>query len=177
MNFTPAQSHHVAPRFATQTQGKLEYLRLLNMGIQSKAWLHRCLPLTSPRHQSPAGACLECTAFQSILLDLTLCGLKVVSWPSLSLTITMRSNKRNIKQEKMEASPGIEPGYADLQSAASPLRHEAFVTHDQRGVDGRCSRGEVNLQLTCALKSKAHYTCPPILPLPTKLAPARQSCP
>jgi hypothetical protein len=29
---------------------------------------------------------------------------------------------------KVEASPGIEPGYADLQSAASPLRHEAFVT-------------------------------------------------
>ena len=28
---------------------------------------------------------------------------------------------------KVEASPGIEPGYADLQSAASPLRHEASV--------------------------------------------------
>jgi hypothetical protein len=25
----------------------------------------------------------------------------------------------------MEATPGIEPGYADLQSAASPLRHVA----------------------------------------------------
>ena len=25
----------------------------------------------------------------------------------------------------LEASPGIEPGYTDLQSAASPLRHEA----------------------------------------------------
>jgi hypothetical protein len=25
----------------------------------------------------------------------------------------------------MEASPGIEPGCADLQSATSPLRHEA----------------------------------------------------
>jgi hypothetical protein len=32
----------------------------------------------------------------------------------------------------MEASPGIEPGYADLQSAASPLRHEAFVTQVMR---------------------------------------------
>ena len=30
--------------------------------------------------------------------------------------------------QKMEASPGIEPGYADLQSATSPLRHEAFGT-------------------------------------------------
>ena len=27
---------------------------------------------------------------------------------------------------KLEATPGIEPGYADLQSAASPLRHVAF---------------------------------------------------
>lgn len=27
--------------------------------------------------------------------------------------------------EILEASPGIEPGYTDLQSAASPLRHEA----------------------------------------------------
>jgi hypothetical protein len=27
----------------------------------------------------------------------------------------------------MEASPGIEPGCADLQSAASPLRHEAIT--------------------------------------------------
>jgi hypothetical protein len=26
----------------------------------------------------------------------------------------------------MEASPGIEPGYEDLQSSASPLRHEAI---------------------------------------------------
>ncbi len=26
----------------------------------------------------------------------------------------------------MEAPPGIEPGYTDLQSAASPLRHGAF---------------------------------------------------
>ena len=25
----------------------------------------------------------------------------------------------------LEASPGIEPGYKDLQSSASPLRHEA----------------------------------------------------
>lgn len=27
---------------------------------------------------------------------------------------------------KLEASPGIEPGYEDLQSSASPLRHEAI---------------------------------------------------
>ena len=26
---------------------------------------------------------------------------------------------------RLEASPGIEPGYKDLQSSASPLRHEA----------------------------------------------------
>jgi hypothetical protein len=50
----------------------------------------------------------------------------------------------------MEASPGIEPGYADLQSAASPLRHEAFVTQYLRGVEGVSNRAEVNHQLTCA---------------------------
>ena len=27
----------------------------------------------------------------------------------------------------LEASPGIEPGYTDLQSAASPFRHEALA--------------------------------------------------
>lgn len=32
----------------------------------------------------------------------------------------------NYLGRKLEASPGIEPGYADLQSAASPLRHEAL---------------------------------------------------
>jgi hypothetical protein len=64
----------------------------------------------------------------------------------------------------MEASPGIEPGYADLQSAASPLRHEAFVTQYLRGVEGVSSRGEVNLQLTCAGIMALSCTCPPILP-------------
>lgn len=29
--------------------------------------------------------------------------------------------------ENLEASPGIEPGYKDLQSSASPLRHEASL--------------------------------------------------
>jgi hypothetical protein len=30
----------------------------------------------------------------------------------------------------LEASPGIEPGYKDLQSSASPLRHEASTICD-----------------------------------------------
>ncbi len=30
-------------------------------------------------------------------------------------------------RRKLEASPGIEPGYTDLQSAASPFRHEALA--------------------------------------------------
>lgn len=30
----------------------------------------------------------------------------------------------------LEASPGIEPGYKDLQSSASPLRHEASPVTD-----------------------------------------------
>ena len=29
-------------------------------------------------------------------------------------------------EKYVEATPGIEPGYADLQSAASPLRHVAL---------------------------------------------------
>ena len=32
---------------------------------------------------------------------------------------------RRAEQCRLEATPGIEPGYADLQSAASPLRHVA----------------------------------------------------
>ena len=38
--------------------------------------------------------------------------------------------------EGMEASPGIEPGYKDLQSSASPLRHEAIRTLIERVVTG-----------------------------------------
>jgi hypothetical protein len=37
----------------------------------------------------------------------------------------------------LEASPGIEPGYKDLQSSASPLRHEAsrrFMTEALAGI-------------------------------------------
>ena len=30
-------------------------------------------------------------------------------------------------EKYVEATPGIEPGYADLQSAASPLRHVALL--------------------------------------------------
>ena len=33
-----------------------------------------------------------------------------------------------LNEEKLEATPGIEPGYTDLQSAASPLRHVAPVS-------------------------------------------------
>ena len=32
-----------------------------------------------------------------------------------------------LRKSKMEASPGIEPGCKDLQSSASPLRHEASL--------------------------------------------------
>lgn len=39
----------------------------------------------------------------------------------------------------MEASPGIEPGYKDLQSSASPLRHEAIQCLKACG-DGRLER-------------------------------------
>ena len=39
-------------------------------------------------------------------------------WPILSLNTLTFGN--------LEAAPGIEPGYTDLQSAASPLRHAAI---------------------------------------------------
>ncbi len=41
---------------------------------------------------------------------------------------------RDPKAEKLEASPGIEPGCTDLQSAASPLRHEAGRGCVTRGI-------------------------------------------
>ena len=34
---------------------------------------------------------------------------------------------RALRQKSLEATPGIEPGCADLQSAASPLRHVASM--------------------------------------------------
>ena len=49
--------------------------------------------------------------------DLPLSLLRTVIFSDLLLNIGVF--------EILEASPGIEPGYADLQSAASPLRHEA----------------------------------------------------
>ena len=42
----------------------------------------------------------------------------------------------------MEASPGIEPGYTDLQSAASPLRHEAGAGSLAEDLD--CHKAAVN---------------------------------
>ncbi len=42
----------------------------------------------------------------------------------------------------MEASPGIEPGYTDLQSAASPLRHEAL--QPTGGTPDICNYAEVD---------------------------------
>jgi len=36
------------------------------------------------------------------------------------------------KAEKVEATPGIEPGFADLQSAASPLRHVASYAENAK---------------------------------------------
>ena len=44
--------------------------------------------------------------------------------PALRVAM-LRARAATIERWKLEASPGIEPGYADLQSAASPLRHEA----------------------------------------------------
>src|SRR5689334_12290614 len=38
------------------------------------------------------------------------------------------------EQRRLEATPGIEPGYADLQSAASPLRHVAKLVSSGRRV-------------------------------------------
>ena len=38
---------------------------------------------------------------------------------------TKPSKALRLRWKRLEASPGIEPGFADLQSAASPLRHEA----------------------------------------------------
>lgn len=44
----------------------------------------------------------------------------------------------------MEATPGIEPGYADLQSAASPLRHVASTHSLQRlSVGGQWQQSKI----------------------------------
>ena len=43
-------------------------------------------------------------------------------WKDLSSLWKGLDRLRNV----LEATPGIEPGYADLQSATSPLRHVAY---------------------------------------------------
>jgi len=47
------------------------------------------------------------------------------------------------KSGKLEATPGIEPGYADLQSDASPLRHVASLITSSPGgaTEGRVAHG------------------------------------
>ncbi len=47
--------------------------------------------------------------------------------------ITFCASKKRRKSKKLEATPGIEPGYTDLQSAASPLRHVANHAKGARG--------------------------------------------
>src|SRR3954469_2810480 len=51
-----------------------------------------------------------------------------VMWTAYNkLVLFLQRSAPNPEMPKiMEATPGIEPGYADLQSAASPLRHVAF---------------------------------------------------
>ena len=43
-----------------------------------------------------------------------------------SFACQQRTNEINDFRRPLEATPGIEPGYADLQSDASPLRHVAL---------------------------------------------------
>jgi hypothetical protein len=47
------------------------------------------------------------------------------------------------KFQRVEATPGIEPGCADLQSAASPLRHVALMTA------GACITGASRVAMAC----------------------------
>ena len=48
----------------------------------------------------------------------------------------------------MEATPGIEPGFTDLQSAASPLRHVASIKHFRLS-GGGLYQPEPGLSLGC----------------------------
>jgi hypothetical protein len=45
---------------------------------------------------------------------------------TVGLPIAHCAKNLNFNAKSLEASPGIEPGYKDLQSSASPLRHEAI---------------------------------------------------
>ena len=42
-----------------------------------------------------------------------------------AILVLLRVDSYGIQSLEMEAEPGIEPGYTDLQSAASPLCHPA----------------------------------------------------
>ncbi len=60
----------------------------------------------------------------------------------------------------MEARTGIEPVYTDLQSAASPLRHRAFIGKTSSEPSGSLLK-EAGSKLTSRSKSFAgrSYTC------------------
>ena len=51
------------------------------------------------------------------------------------LKVLERENGRH-RRTTLEATPGIEPGCADLQSAASPLRHVASSVRARRDPNG-----------------------------------------
>jgi hypothetical protein len=51
--------------------------------------------------------------------------MQIKNCPALaSRTVPLIVSKEDFA--RLEATPGIEPGFTDLQSAASPLRHVAF---------------------------------------------------
>lgn len=66
-----------------------------------------------------------------------------------------RRDGRTTLRENLEASPGIEPGYTDLQSAASPFRHEALADPlpepmpGDKAINGAPGRLSRNARLLC----------------------------
>ena len=67
----------------------------------------------------------------------------------------------------MEATPGIEPGFTDLQSAASPLRHVASESENRgRGLYQNLAPGHNARRRANGLKLLRLPAVVPAFPLP-----------
>jgi hypothetical protein len=61
---------------------------------------------------------------------------------------------QDVSASELEATPGIEPGYTDLQSAASPLRHVAWFFRSAE-IDRSLSKSRSCLRQQAFVKRRA----------------------
>ena len=93
---------------------------------------YQMLGAPAARHYQPGGQIGACQPGRGQPDRAAVAGLPRFEVPVLFETRNPASQSSSKTRHKhliylLEATPGIEPGYADLQSAASPLRHVALL--------------------------------------------------